>query len=92
MKVKISDLLELSRIIDILDGMEVTVSDAFEIYNFKKRMEELMLNTGFLTKDLGTILVGSEAVNEGIINEVGGMKEAMLKLHEMIEKRAKGKN
>ncbi len=47
----------------------------------KKRMEELMLNTGFLTKDLGTILVGSEAVNEGIINEVGGMKEAMLKLH-----------
>lgn len=44
-----------------------------------------MLNTGFLTKDLGTILVGSEAVNEGIINEVGGMKEAMSKLHSMIE-------
>ena len=43
-----------------------------------------MLNTGFLTKDLGTILVGSEAVNEGIINEVGGMKEALAKLHEMI--------
>ena len=41
MKVKISDLLELSRIIDILDGMEVTVSDAFEIYNFKKRMEDV---------------------------------------------------
>jgi len=36
----------------------------------KSRMEELMLNTGFLTKDLGTILVGSEAVNEGIINLV----------------------
>lgn len=41
MKVKISDLLELSRVIDILDGMEVTVSDAFEIYNFKKRMEDV---------------------------------------------------
>ena len=41
MKVKISDLLELSRIIDILDDMEVTVSDAFEIYNFKKRMEDV---------------------------------------------------
>ena len=51
----------------------------------KSRMEQLMLNTGFLTKDLGTILVGSEAVNEGIINEVGGMKEAMSKLHSMIE-------
>ena len=33
--------MELSRIIDILDGMEVTVSDAFEIYNFKKRMEDV---------------------------------------------------
>ena len=41
MKVKISDLLELSRVIDILDDMEVTVSDAFEIYNFKKRMEDV---------------------------------------------------
>ena len=41
MKVKISDLLELSRIIDILDDMEVTVADAFEIYNFKKRMEDV---------------------------------------------------
>lgn len=41
MKVKISDLLELSRVIDILDNMEVTVSDAFEIYNFKKRMEDV---------------------------------------------------
>ena len=41
MKVKISDLLELSRVIDILDNMQVTVSDAFEIYNFKKRMEDV---------------------------------------------------
>lgn len=55
----------------------------------KSRMEELMLNTGFLTKDLGTILVGSEAVNEGIINEVGGMKEALAKLHHMIQKSRK---
>lgn len=52
----------------------------------KKRLEELMLNTGFSTKDLGTILVGSEAVNEGIINEVGGIKEALNKLHEIIDK------
>lgn len=58
----------------------------------KSRMEELMLNTGFLTKDLGTILVGSEAVNEGIIREVGGMKEALAKLHEMIHKEASRKN
>lgn len=41
MEVKISDLLELSRVIDILDDMEITVSDAFEIYKFKKRMEDV---------------------------------------------------
>lgn len=53
----------------------------------KDRMEELMLNTGFLTKDLGTILVGCEAVNEGLIQEVGGMKEALAKLHSLISER-----
>ncbi len=50
----------------------------------KARLEELMMETGVLTKDVGTILVGQEAVNEGIINDVGGIKEAMQHLHEMI--------
>lgn len=52
----------------------------------KDRFEKLMLNTGVLTKDLGTILIGAEAVNEGIIDEVGGMKDAIGKLYELIEK------
>ncbi|MDD7050203.1 MAG: ATP-dependent Clp protease proteolytic subunit [Lachnospiraceae bacterium] len=51
------------------------------------RMEELMMETGMLTKDVGTILVGREAVEEGIINEVGGIAQAVSKLHEMIGKR-----
>ena len=46
-----------------------------------------MLNTGMLTKDLGTILVGRQTVEEGIINEVGGIDEAMKRLHRMIEER-----
>lgn len=50
----------------------------------KKRIEELMLNTSMLTKDLGTILVGHQAVEEGIINEVGGIEEAVHRLHFMI--------
>ncbi len=50
-----------------------------------KRLEEMMMNTGMLTKDLGTILVGSQAVSEGLINEVGGIQEALTHLHEMIE-------
>lgn len=50
----------------------------------RERLEELMLDTGMLTKDLGTILVGRQAVNEGIIDQVGGISDAMDKLRSMI--------
>ena len=49
----------------------------------RERLEELMLNTSMLTKDLGTILVGEETVKEGLINEVGGISQAIRKLKEM---------
>lgn len=52
----------------------------------KERLEEMMMNTGMLTKDLGTILVGEEAVKEGLIDEVGGISYAFRKLHSLIEK------
>lgn len=52
----------------------------------KKRLETLMMQTGILTKDVGTILVGKEAVEEGLIDAVGGISMAISKLHEMIEK------
>ena len=51
----------------------------------QKRLEELMLNTGMLTKDLGTVLVGAQTVEEGLINEVGGIHQALGKLHELID-------
>lgn len=50
-----------------------------------ERIEKMMFDTGYLTKDLGTILVGKEAVEEGLIDECGGMKDALNKLHQMIE-------
>ena len=53
----------------------------------KARIEELMMETGVLTKDVGTILVGQEAVEEGILCEVGGIKDAIAKLHDMVDKR-----
>ena len=57
-------------------------------------IEEMMMDTGYMTKDLGTILVGREAVDAGIIDEVGGVKDAFRKLHRMIQKANKdsGKN
>ena len=51
----------------------------------QKRLEELMLDTSQLVKDVGTMLEGKEAVKEGLIDEVGGIKEALAKLYEMIE-------
>lgn len=56
----------------------------------QERLEELMLDTTQLVKDVGTMLEGGEAVKEGLIDEVGGMKEALAKLYEMIEKRKLG--
>ena len=51
----------------------------------QKRIEELMLNPTQLVKDVGTLLVGPEAVKEGMIDAVGGMSDALGKLHTMID-------
>jgi ATP-dependent protease ClpP protease subunit len=49
----------------------------------KDDLKALMLNTGQLAKDVGSILIGAETVDKGIIDEVGGIKEALAKLYEM---------
>lgn len=49
------------------------------------RFRELMLDTGKLAKDMGTILVGKQAVEEKLINEMGGLQEALKKLKEIIK-------
>ncbi|MBQ7065770.1 MAG: ATP-dependent Clp protease proteolytic subunit [Lachnospiraceae bacterium] len=85
-----------------LNGMVIGVAQTFDYFKqiqeritgfvvkhskiSEKRILELMMETKVLTKDVGSILVGEEAVKEGIINEVGGIKEAMKKIHEMIDK------
>lgn len=52
----------------------------------KSKVEEMMMRTGVLTKDLGTILVGQDAVEVGLINEVGGINTALKKIKEMTER------
>ena len=51
------------------------------------QLRDLMHNTKMLTRDLGTVLVGEQAVDAGLINQVGGIKEALGKLYEMIDGR-----
>ena len=53
----------------------------------QERIEELMLDSTQLVKDVGTLLEGEEAVKEGLIDAVGGMSDALTKLHEMIEEK-----
>ena len=54
----------------------------------KKTLENMMMNTGILTKDLGTILVGEEAVQQGLIDEVGGISTAFKKLEELMKQKS----
>lgn len=53
----------------------------------KKDLEALMMNTSMLSKDLGTVLVGKDAVEQGLIREIGGMNRALDKLNQLIADR-----
>ncbi len=53
----------------------------------EERYRELMFRTGELARDIGTVLVGRDAVREGLIDEVGGIKQALAKAQQLIEER-----
>jgi len=53
----------------------------------RETFEKLMMETKVLTKDVGSVLDGKKAVEYGIINEVGGLHEAMSHLHKMIDEK-----
>ncbi|MFY9177725.1 MAG: ATP-dependent Clp protease proteolytic subunit [Caldicoprobacterales bacterium] len=55
----------------------------------KDKFNELMLRTGELANDVGTVLVGEEAVECGLIDEVGGLNSAVNKLRELIQSKKK---
>jgi ATP-dependent protease ClpP protease subunit len=51
----------------------------------EETFKELMFAKGNLTRDIGTNVVGADAVETGLINEVGGIGQAMAKLNELID-------
>ncbi len=51
----------------------------------RKKLEKLMNATDNMAADIGTILVGQEAVDLGLIDEVGGLNHALAKLKSMME-------
>lgn len=83
-----------------MSGMVIGTSQTYDYFNMIQdriltfvekhsnisynQLKCLMHNTKMLTKDLGTVLVGEQAVKEGLIDAVGGIREALEKLHQMI--------
>ncbi len=53
----------------------------------EEKYRELMVRTGELARDIGTVLVGRDAVEVGLIDAVGGVDEALRKLGEMVKPR-----
>lgn len=52
-----------------------------------EKFKELMFSQGNLTRDIGTNVVGADAVKTGLIDEVGGVGSAMEKLRSLIDER-----
>ncbi len=48
-----------------------------------------MFKIGELARDVGTVVIGEEAVKTGLIHEIGGLSQAIRKLREMIEEEEK---
>jgi ATP-dependent protease ClpP protease subunit len=65
-----------NRIIDFITRTSNMSSD---------KIKQLMMQTDELLNDMGTILIGAEAVENKLIDEVGGVKEALQKLNSLIE-------
>lgn len=53
----------------------------------KDELEKMMLKSDELLNDMGTMLIGEQAVECGLIDKVGGIKEALEKLDELIKEK-----
>lgn len=83
------------------NGLVIGVNETFEYFkkmqeritqfiirtsNIKRsELEKIMNSKEDLVSDVGSVLIGKEAVECGLINEVGGLKEAMKKLKDLIK-------
>lgn len=79
---------------DYLEKMQERVNK-FVVEHSKineKKWKELLFKTGELSRDIGTSVGGKDAVHYGLIDEIGGISQAIGKLQELIEmqKKAKG--
>ncbi len=55
----------------------------------REDFERYMMATGEMATDVGTILYGKEAVQSGLIDQLGGLSDALTALHQMIDENKK---
>lgn len=88
-----------------MNGMIIGAHQTFEYFNKiqdrinefivrtsnikEEKLHEMMSKTDELLNDMGTMLVGKEAVDAGLIDEVGGISRAILKLRQFIAEKDK---
>ena len=82
-----------TRIVEILESFQYFKKMQERIDEFitrtsnieRDKLSELMHAKDELITDVGSVLIGKEAVECGLIDEVGGLKEALAKLKELIK-------
>lgn len=87
-------ILSVPQTYDYLDKMQERVI-SFITKNTKipsSELRKLMFNSGQLARDIGTLLIGKDAVLYNLIDDVGGVGKAVLKLEEFIKEREKAKS
>lgn len=86
-------VLGVSQTYDYLNKMQERVVDFVIRHSHisKEKFYELMTRPGELANDVGTVLIGKEAVAAGLIDEIGGLTDALNRLKKMISKK-KGEN
>lgn len=52
-----------------------------------EKFNDLMLETKMLLNDMGTILIGQQAIDCGLIDSIGGISAAIAKVRELIEEK-----
>jgi ATP-dependent protease ClpP protease subunit len=88
-----------------MSGMIIGVPQTYEYFNKMQdrilqficdhshitidKLKEYMLKTGELANDIGTVLIGEEATRCGLIDEIGGVSKAIIKLKQLIDERKK---
>lgn len=91
-----------------INGMIISVPQSYEYFDrmqdrvidficrhshiSREKLTQLMMCTGELANDVGTVLLGQEAVEAGIIDAVGGLSDARKTLWELIEQGEKGES